>query len=67
MLWYTGKILRVASLIRSAFLVSIYHQHLSIVKYVTIAPYNGSPVCLLKRAGVGALGGENMAKRTWWS
>ena len=44
--------------------VSIYHQHLPIVKYVTIAPYNASPACLLKHARVGVLGGENMVKLT---
>ena len=35
--------------------------------YVTIAPYNGKSSLLANCTRVGVLGGENMAKRKWWS
>ena len=66
---YTGKILPVASLLQSAFSVSIsgqhYGQHLlrhqtDIKEDHTIA----RPVCLLKRARVGALSKGNMVEAT---
>ena len=65
---YTEKILAVASLLQSAFSVSISGQHLgqhllrhqADIKEDTIA----RPVCLLKRARVGALSEGNMAEAT---
>ena len=61
---YTGKILPVASLLQSAFSVSISGQHLlrhqADIKEDTIA----RPVCLLKRARVGALSEGNMVEAT---
>ena len=62
---YTGKILPVASLLQSAFSVSISGQHLllhqaDIKEDHTIA----RPVCLLKRARVGALSEGNMVEAT---
>ena len=61
---YTRKILPVASLLQSAFSGSISGQHLlrhqADIKEDTIA----RPVCLLKRARVGALSEGNMVEAT---
>ena len=66
---YTGKILPVASLLQSAFSVSISGQHKSQHLLCHQADIKGDhtiarPVCLLKRARVGALSEGNMVEAT---